>query len=46
MHCSICTVSLEGGVELRGYQPYYVKVEAGPAPCAAVAGRPPYHFAV
>ncbi len=26
------------GVELRGYQPYYVKVEAGPAPSAADKG--------
>ena len=27
------------GVELRGYQPYYVKVEAGPAPCMALNGH-------
>ena len=27
------------GVELRGYQPYYVKVEAGPAPCMALSGQ-------
>lgn len=24
----------------RGYQPYYVKVEAGPAPCMALNGQP------
>ena len=39
MHCSICMVNLEGGVELRGYQPYYVKVEAAPAPCMALNGQ-------
>ena len=27
------------GVELRGYQPYYVKVDAGPAPCMALNGQ-------
>ena len=26
-------------VELRGYQPYYVKVEAGPAPRMALKGK-------
>ena len=28
------------GVELRGYQTYYVKVEAGSAPCMALNGQP------
>ena len=27
------------GVELRGYQPYYVKAEARPAPCMALNGQ-------
>ena len=27
------------GVEMRGYQPYYVKVEAAPAPCMALNGQ-------
>ena len=29
-------------MELRGYQPYYVKVEAGPAPCMALNGPAAY----
>ena len=27
------------GIEMRNYQPFYVKVEAGPAPCMALKGQ-------
>ena len=26
-------------IEMRNYQPFYVKVEAGPAPCMALKGQ-------
>ena len=27
------------GIEMRNYQPFYVKVEARPAPCMALKGQ-------
>ena len=27
------------GIEMRGYQPYYVKVDAAPAACMALNGQ-------